>query len=83
MVGDKNTIIKPSNEKVNDLVASLIFSSSPIEKIYLKPVITREITAIKTEKEMAKLTIKNTNPIKSPCPVLLRISKSKNIKTFN
>ena len=78
--GDKNIITNPRREKVKDLVASLTFSSSPIERIYLNPVTTKETTTTKTEKDMARFTTKNTNSDKLPKPVLLRVSKFINIR---
>ena len=82
MVGDKKTIIKPKRENVRDLVASFVFSSSPIERIYLKPVIIKDITTINTEKEITKFIRENTNPDKSPYAVRLRLLKSINIRIF-
>ena len=82
MEGDKKTIIKPKRENVRDLVASLIFSSSPIERIYLKPVIIKDTTTISTEKEITKFMRENTNSDKSPYAVRLRVLKSMNIRIF-
>ncbi len=76
ILGDKKTITKPTREKVKDLVALLTFSSSPIEKIYLNPDITKDATTSKTESDMASWTTKKANSFKSPKPVKLRDCKS-------
>ena len=80
MVGDKNTITNPSREKVKDLVASLTFSSSPIERIYLNPARIKDTTTTNTDKDIARLITKNTNSDKFPKPVLLKVSKCINIR---
>lgn len=80
MVGDKNTITNPSREKAKDLVASLTFSSSPIERIYLNPARIKDTTTTNTDKDIARFTTKNTNSDKFPKPVLLKVSKCINIR---
>jgi hypothetical protein len=53
------------NANIKPLVASLTFSSSPFENIYLKPEITTDITTSRTEKEIAKSNRFLTKSVKS------------------
>ena len=78
-VGDTNTSTKPTREYVKALVASLIFLSSPKERMNLNPESTTETTAIITENDIAKFIVTEMNSIKSVYPELLRVLKSTNI----